>query len=90
MTASAPPLNVAIQSWKTFVASLPPDTRMTLARLVYDVSVGAVGATNEAIFELMPQIPFVRGAVIKASQGAADGVITSLAGLLEAKLEAGQ
>lgn len=85
-----PPLNIAIQSWHTFVASLPPDTRMTLARLVYDISVGAVGTVNALIVQLMPQIPFVRGIVIKASQSAADSVIQTLAGLLEKKLEAGQ
>ena len=86
----APPaLNVAIQAWHTFVADLPPDTRMTLARLTYDISVGVVGATNEAIFELVPQVPLIRGAIIKASQGAADGLINNLAQMLETKLEAG-
>lgn len=82
-----PPLNVAIQSWRTFVADLPSDTRTTLARLVYDIAVGAVGAVNALIVTLMPQIPFVRGIVIKAAQSATDSVIDTLAGLLETKLE---
>ncbi len=89
MTTPAPPLNLAMASFKTFLASLPPDTRMTAARLVYDLSVGAVAATNEIIEQLMPQIPFVRGTVIKVTDSAADGVISTLAGVLEAKLEAG-
>lgn len=89
MTTPAPTLNLAIQSWKTFVADLPPDTRMTLARLTYDVSVGAVGAYDEVVAELIPGIPF-RDEAVKLVQGGGTGVINTLAGLLETKLEAGQ
>ena len=82
----APPLNVAIQAWHTFVADLPPDTRMTLARLTYDISVGAIGVYDEAVAELRPGIPF-RGEAIKLVQGAGTGVINTLAVGLEQKLE---
>ncbi len=88
MTAPAPTLNVAIQSWHTFVASLPPDTRMTLARLTYDISVGAIGAYDEIVAELMPaELPF-RGMAIKLVQGGGTGLINTLAVGLEQKLEA--
>ncbi len=85
-----PPLNVALAAWKTFEASLPGDTGTTAARLVYDIAVAGVGAENMVIEELMPNIPFVRGGVIKVTESAADSVTMTLAGLLEAKLEAGQ
>ena len=81
-----PPLNVALDAWKAGVADLPPDTRMTLARLTYDLSVGVVGAYDEAVAELMPGIPF-RGEAIKLVQGAGTGVINTLAVGLEQKLE---
>ena len=82
-----PTVNVAMASIKAFVANLPADTRPTLARLVYDLAVASVCAVNVAIQQLMPNIPLVRGIVVKAAQGAVDGTINSLAGLLEEKLE---